>query len=125
MLQEAKQLCYDQGQHAIHLIFWTREMINKWSKEFTVLNFRNRRFPVRNTHEVESGTPIGGEERSKVIWGRLMGSETNYLEIGTMSDFSTYLAIWTRRRLMRIFKGSSKGCIIHGKSLPQPGKYPR
>ncbi|OWZ11784.1 hypothetical protein PHMEG_00015142 [Phytophthora megakarya] len=75
MLQEAKQICYDQGQHAIHLIFWTREMASKWSKEFTVLNFRNRRFPVRNAHEAEYGTPIDSEDRSKVIWGRQVGAD--------------------------------------------------
>ncbi|OWZ11506.1 hypothetical protein PHMEG_00015461, partial [Phytophthora megakarya] len=40
-----------------------------------MLNFRNRRLPVRNAHEVESGTPIGSEDRRKVIWRRPVGAD--------------------------------------------------
>ncbi|EEY58935.1 uncharacterized protein PITG_11945 [Phytophthora infestans T30-4] len=39
MLQEAKQICYDEGQHAIHIICWTRELAAKWSTVFTSLQF--------------------------------------------------------------------------------------
>lgn len=38
MLQEAKQICYDEGQHAIHIICWTRELAAKWSTDLPHCN---------------------------------------------------------------------------------------
>ncbi|OWZ14518.1 hypothetical protein PHMEG_00011988 [Phytophthora megakarya] len=70
MLQEAKQICYDQAQHAIHLIFWTREMASKWSAEFTSISFRNRRFPIRNVHNEQIFLQIKNN-----VWGRQIGAD--------------------------------------------------
>ncbi|KAG1685271.1 hypothetical protein DVH05_009639, partial [Phytophthora capsici] len=75
MLQEAKQICYDQGQHAVHLFFWTREMATKWSKEFSLLSFRNRKFPLRNVHDDEQTTPVENDQRSKIVWSRQVGAD--------------------------------------------------
>ncbi|OWZ18258.1 LOW QUALITY PROTEIN: hypothetical protein PHMEG_0007685 [Phytophthora megakarya] len=75
MLREAKQICYDQGQRAIHIIFWTREMASKWSREFSTLLFRNRRFPLRNMHEQESSAAIETAQRSSVVWARQLGAD--------------------------------------------------
>ncbi|EGZ16872.1 hypothetical protein PHYSODRAFT_461854, partial [Phytophthora sojae] len=40
MLRETKQVCYDEGRHAVHLIFWMRELATKWSAVFHSLPFR-------------------------------------------------------------------------------------
>ncbi|OWY95171.1 hypothetical protein PHMEG_00034892 [Phytophthora megakarya] len=75
MLREAKQICYDQVQYATHIIFWTREMASKWSREFSTLLFRNRRFPLRNIHEQESSAAIETTQRSSVVWARQVGAD--------------------------------------------------
>ncbi|ETP55445.1 hypothetical protein F442_00010 [Phytophthora nicotianae P10297] len=75
MLQEAKQICYDQGQHAIHLIFWTREMAAKCSQQFRSLTFRNRRFPLVNAHEIEQPVQTKTESRSMAVWNRQVGAD--------------------------------------------------
>ncbi|KAJ8575505.1 hypothetical protein ON010_g3708 [Phytophthora cinnamomi] len=70
MLQEAKQICYDQGHHTVHLIFWTREMAAKWGKEFGTLTFRNRRFPLQNAHQEDASLPEDNTQRATRMWAR-------------------------------------------------------
>ncbi|KAG3230716.1 hypothetical protein PI124_g24186 [Phytophthora idaei] len=51
LLKEAKQVYYDRNLHAVHIIFWTRELAAKCSRELHSLPFRNRTFTLRNEHE--------------------------------------------------------------------------
>ncbi|KAF4145743.1 hypothetical protein GN958_ATG05060 [Phytophthora infestans] len=73
MLQEAKQICYDQGHHTVHIICWTREMAIKWSKEFKTLSFRNRQFPLKNAHEEEEPLSQDNTQRTTQMWARQIG----------------------------------------------------
>ncbi|KAF4031642.1 hypothetical protein GN244_ATG16524 [Phytophthora infestans] len=75
MLQEAKQICYDEGQHAIHIICWTRELAAKWSTVFTSLQFRNCHFPLQNVHTEELGAETNPEQRAKQVWARQIGAD--------------------------------------------------
>ncbi|EEY55362.1 uncharacterized protein PITG_09302 [Phytophthora infestans T30-4] len=73
MLQEAKQICYDQGHHTVHIICWTREMAIKWNKEFKTLSFRNRQFPLKNAHEEEEPLSQDNTQRTTQMWARQIG----------------------------------------------------
>ncbi|ETP01139.1 hypothetical protein F441_21571, partial [Phytophthora nicotianae CJ01A1] len=75
MLQEAKQICYEQGKHAIHLIFYTREAATKWGKEFSRLLFRNRHFPLQNAHEPVQDTATASGTRAERVWARQVGAD--------------------------------------------------
>ncbi|KAF1786301.1 hypothetical protein GQ600_368 [Phytophthora cactorum] len=73
LLKEAKQVYYDRNLHAVHIIFWTRELAAKCSRELHSLPFRNRTFTLRNEHEaMENLTETDWlvQQVAKADWGR-------------------------------------------------------
>ncbi|KAE9280110.1 hypothetical protein PR003_g28047 [Phytophthora rubi] len=75
LLQNAKQVYYDRKVHAVHIIFWTREMAAKWSHEVKTLPFRNRTFPLINEHPDDTYTSSPGTVNSAEVWKRQVGAD--------------------------------------------------
>ncbi|KAF4314707.1 hypothetical protein G195_011580 [Phytophthora kernoviae 00238/432] len=75
LLTEAKQVYYDRNMHAVHTVFWTRELAAKWTQDIHSLSFRNRTFPLSNEHpeDVEGSTDGPGEK--KRIWAHQIGAD--------------------------------------------------
>ncbi|KAE9060513.1 hypothetical protein PF007_g30580 [Phytophthora fragariae] len=75
LLQAAKQVYYDRKVHAVHIIFWTRELAAKWSREVKTLPFRNRTFPLVNEHPEDTHTSSQGPVDTEVVWRRQVGAD--------------------------------------------------
>ncbi|KAE9085951.1 hypothetical protein PF006_g26128, partial [Phytophthora fragariae] len=89
LLQNAKQIYYDRKVHAVHIIFWTREMAAKWSHEVKTLPFRNRTFPLINEHPDDTYTSSPGTVNSAEVWKRqVLDSTENGQEPVTLVEHS-------------------------------------
>ncbi|KAE8885379.1 hypothetical protein PF003_g30581 [Phytophthora fragariae] len=75
LLQAAKQVYYDRKVHAVHIIFWTRELAAKWSQEIKSLPFRNRTFPLINGHPEDTFSSSPGAVDSTEVWKRQIGAD--------------------------------------------------
>ncbi|GMF46017.1 unnamed protein product [Phytophthora fragariaefolia] len=75
MLGETKQVCYNAQQHSVHLIYWTREVAEKWAKIYKSIPFRSQRFVLTNVHPgVDSGEGTPGDNAARV-WARQIGRD--------------------------------------------------
>eukprot|EP00644_Phytophthora_capsici_P008439 jgi/Phyca11/114337/e_gw1.26.138.1 len=51
------------------------EQPNEEKEDFSLLSFRNRKFPLRNVHDDEQTTPVENDQRSKIVWSRQVGAD--------------------------------------------------
>ncbi|OWZ22316.1 hypothetical protein PHMEG_0003009 [Phytophthora megakarya] len=140
LLKEAKQICYDRGQHAIHLIFWTREMADKQNKLCTTCTMQlnpsvSKKPPrVKHSHALQYGLLfVAKDVRGAVLcvqcqfcqyFGREMDVDGKKESGPELSNIQTSLSRAAEMQLRHIHVAGNSALIIdqmrHRKSPKAP-----